>query len=198
MSFIQTLKQMCAAIGSAPTGESLPRIRMDSALGVASTPVGRLAAPPSPAAAPAAPRPRQNHVGLYLGSHLPPSVMDYVLQTCTRLDHGLTVLTGLARIEAESLLLPYRASLDEAGIEPRYVLLSGNPAQQLAGAIRRRPELAFLVCNAEGYVGHRLIRGQLPADSLPVPVVLVAARGAEIEHLGSVLPGTPEHNNARG
>ncbi len=72
---------------------------------------------------------------------------------------------------------------------PKTVALTGDPARVLASALKRRSDVAFLVCNESGFLGSRLTRGAMNPDSLPVPVVLVAARGEALEHRGAVLPG---------
>ena len=51
-------------------------------------------------------------IGLYLGSELPADVMAYVMQTCIRLKHGLTVLTFQSESDARALLQPYQTELE--------------------------------------------------------------------------------------
>jgi hypothetical protein len=119
-----------------------------------------------------------SQVGLYLGINLPEDVMQYVMQTCNRLKHGLTVLTFQSESDAEVLLAPYHNELSAAGIEMRLVALSGEPLAPLAQALRRRPEVAFLVCNESGYLGNGLLTGRVRKDALPVPVVLVTSEGS--------------------
>lgn len=115
-------------------------------------------------------------VGLYLGSEFTTEAMHYVVQTCARLRYGLTVLTFLSEAEAQALLTPLRPLLDAAGIELRLAVVSGEPPAALASALRRRPEVAFLVCNEAGYLGHGLISGSQRQGGMPVPVVLIAAQ----------------------
>ena len=86
-------------------------------------------------------------VGLYMGSELPADVMNYVIQTCVRLRHGLTVLTLQSEEEARSLIAPYQTTLDEGKITVRVNPISGDPVAALSRALRRLPEVAFLVCN---------------------------------------------------
>jgi hypothetical protein len=104
--------------------------------------------------------------------------MQYVVQTCTRLKHGLSVLSFQAESEVQTLLVPYQEALAEAGIEMRVAILTGEPPAALVHALRRRPEVAFLICNESGYLGRGLIKGTVRQDSMPVPVVLVAAGDA--------------------
>jgi len=102
--------------------------------------------------------------------------MQYVIQTCTRLKHGLSVLSFQSENEAQTLLAPYQKELAEAGIEMRVAILTGEPPAALIHALRRRPEVAFLICNESGYLGRSLITGAVRQDSMPVPVVLVASK----------------------
>lgn len=183
MSEPTTFQRMLNALAYAHAGESLTLTQKDRVL------AGASAAPaPAPAPEQAAAAPR-SQVGLYLGSEVPESVMHYVLQTCTRLHHGLTVFSFQSEREIESILAPYQDVLATAGIAVQRVALTGDPAKVLALALKRRSEVAFLVCNESGFLGSRLTHGALRPDSLPVPVVLVAARGAAVEHRGAVLPG---------
>ena len=115
-------------------------------------------------------------VGLYMGSELPADVMNYVIQTCARLHHGLTVLTLQSEEEARSLIAPYQTTLDECKIPLRVNTMSGDPVAALSRALRRLPEVAFLVCNESGYLGYGLLNGTQHKDAFPVPVVMVAAK----------------------
>lgn len=181
------LKRMLNALSFAHLGESLSLSQKDRALAAsvrAAAPVAvEAAAHPATCAVP------RSQVGLYLGSELPASVMQYVLQTCARLHHGLSVFSFQNEREIDAILAPHRSALADANIAVKGVPLSGDPAKVLASALRRRPEVAFLVCNESGFLGSRLTRGAMNPDSLPVPVVLVAARGEALEHRGAVLPG---------
>lgn len=123
------------------------------------------------AVAPAATAER-TRIALYLGGDLPGEVMQYVLRTCVQLRYGLTVFTLQSRKEAEALLDGYRDALAESGIAPQLVTLSSEPSRALSQALRRRPEIAFLVCNESGYLGRGLLNGT--QHVLPVPVVLVS------------------------
>lgn len=114
-------------------------------------------------------------IALYLGGELPESLMEYVLRTCGRMQYGLTVLTLQTRKEAQALLAPYEGELAAAGIAPQVIALSSEPTRALAQALRRRPEIAFLVCNESGYLGRSLLNGG--QHVMPVPVVLVSPNG---------------------
>lgn len=122
--------------------------------------------------------PSQPQVGLYVGSELAAEVMQYAMQTAGRLRHGLTVLTSQPEEKAQALLSPYHAELTAAGIEVRVVPLTGDPVSALAHALRRRPEVAFLVCNETGYFGHGLLNRANRNGGIPIPVVLVASADA--------------------
>lgn len=177
MSQVSTFKRMLNALAYAHAGESLSLAQKDRVLAT-STAAPAPQASPAQAAASAAPR---RQVGLYLGSELPASVMQYVVQTCVRLHHGLTVFSFQSEREIEATLASHRSALDEARIAVQVVALTGDPAKVLAGALKRRSDVAFLVCNESGFLGNRLTRGAMRPDSLPVPVVLVAARGEATE-----------------
>lgn len=114
-------------------------------------------------------------IGLYLGSELPPEVMRYVLETCSRLKHGLTVLTFQSEPDARALLKPYQTEIEQARIGVELNVLSGEPPAALVQALRKRAEIAFLVCNESGYLGRGLLKGIVRQDAFPVPVVMVAA-----------------------
>jgi len=166
----QEIKRMLEALALANAGDSLTRRQMSH----------HLAGKPVPQSKPEAPvaASQQPQVGLYLGSELSADVMQYVIQTCTRLKHGLSVLSFQSENEAQTLLAPYQEALAEAGIEMRVTILTGEPPAALIHALRRRPEVAFLICNESGYLGRGLITGAVRQDSMPVPVVLVAAHEA--------------------
>ena len=75
-----------------------------------------IAGGPAPTIATIDPTPAQKsgpQIGLYLGSELPADVMHYVMQTCSRLKHGLTVFTFQSETEARALLKPYQTELDD-------------------------------------------------------------------------------------
>ena len=114
-------------------------------------------------------------IGFYLGSELSPEVMQYVMQTCSRLKHGLTVFTFQNETDARALLKPYQTELEDTRISVQLTVLSGEPPAALAQALRKRPEIAFLICNESGYLGRGLMQGIVRQDAFPVPVVMVAA-----------------------
>lgn len=166
----EDLKRILNALAHANAGDYLSPRQKRRALGLTSEPAP--AARPK-AGAPSVTRPK---VGLYLGSELSADLMQYVVQTCSRLRHDLMVLTFLSEGEALALLAPYQAMLDAAGIQQGLATLTGEPPADLARALRRRPEVAFLVCNESGYFGHGLLNGARSNSSMPVPVVLVTAQ----------------------
>lgn len=116
-------------------------------------------------------------VALYMGSELPADVIQYVVQTCNQLKHGLTVLTLQTESEARALLAPYQSLLDENNIELNLIALTGEPISSLARTLKRRPEVAFMVCNESGYLGNGLLKGRVGKDAIPVPVVMVTSEG---------------------
>jgi hypothetical protein len=166
MKLTEDIKRVLDALAYANAGDYLS-LEQKSRVLAGSRPAAAAADPkPSPGARP--------QVGLYLGSELPGEAMQYVAQTCARLKYGLTVFTFLSEAEAQHLLTPLRPLLDAAGIELRLIIVAGEPPADLAHALRRHPEVAFLVCNESGYLGHGLLSGTRRNDGLPVPVVLVA------------------------
>ncbi len=171
MKLTDDIKRMLNALAYANAGDYLSLGQKSRVLAGAPT---RTRAAVEPQARPA----QRPQVGLYLGSELPQETMQYVVQTCTRLRYGLTVFTFLTETEAQALLTPLRPMLDAAGIDVRLVVVAGEPPADLAHALRRHPEVAFLVCNASGYLGHGLVSATRRNTALPVPVVLVAANEA--------------------
>lgn len=164
----QEIKRMLESLALANAGDSLTRRQMSRHLAGKSAPQSKTEAPVAAS--------QQPQVGLYLGSELSADVMQYVIQTCTRLKHGLSVLSFQSENDAQTLLAPYQEALAEAGIEMRVAILTGEPPAALIHALRRRPEVAFLICNESGYLGRSLITGAVRQDSMPVPVVLVASK----------------------
>lgn len=173
MKLSASIQRILNALAYAHAGDYLSRNQKDAMLG---------SRPPVASAhdfvAPAATLER-TQAALYLGSELPEDVMQYVLRTCGRMQYGLTVLTLQGKKEAEALLDSHRDALAEARISPRLVPLSGEPTRALTQALRRRPEIAFLVCNEAGYLGRGLLNGI--HHGLPVPVVLVSRNDAAPE-----------------
>lgn len=176
MKLTQEIKRILSALAYADVGENLTRRQKDSVLSNSHQIVGKPAVSKTEVSVAQAPRPQ---VALYLGGELAAEAMQYVMQTCARLRHGLTVMTFQSESDAQSLLAPYQDALATAGIKLRIVVLSGDPTASLARALNRRPEVAFLVCNEAGFFGHGLLNGA--HSGMPVPVVLVAAneRGAQ-------------------
>lgn len=172
MKLTHAMKKMLDALAHAHAGENLNlRQKMAALGGLTGSEKG------SPKSGLGAGRPQ---IGLYAGRDLPAEVMHYVVQTCVRMGHGLTVFTPLSEAEAESLLLPYEALLKSSGIVPTVVVLRGEPPANLAQALRRHREVAFVVCQASGWLGRGLTQGTIRRDALPVPVVLVSGDAAEL------------------
>lgn len=172
MKLSAPLKRMLDALACAHAGEFMnDREKFRLLTNAPSTPVVYPQVKTAVAARP--------QVGLYLGNDLPKEIMQYAMQTCERLGHGLTVFTFQSDTETEELLAPYRSALDAVGIDLRLVSLTGEPLAPLSHALRRRPEIAFLVCNESGYLGNGLLNGRVSRDSLPIPVVLVAGNDSD-------------------
>jgi len=170
----QEIKRMLEALAFASAGDNLTR-RQKSRI-IAGTPAP-LAKPETDAV-----KKQRPQIGLYLGSELSTDVMQYVVQTCTRLNHDLTVLSFQSEGEVQALLDPYRNTLAEAGIEMLVTILAGEPPAALVHALRRRSDIAFLICSESGYLGRGLMQGSVHQDSIPVPVVLVAVSEAAGVH----------------
>jgi len=130
----------------------------------------------------------RQQVALYMGSELPAEIMHYVVQTCGRLKHGLTVLTFQSDSTAHVLLNPYADELAAAQIAMKIVPLAGDPVSGLARYLRRHSEVAFLVCKETGYLGRSFLNGRQRQDVLPVPVVLVATREDNTQNAAHISP----------
>ncbi|MFO7542851.1 MAG: hypothetical protein R6W97_08615 [Thiobacillus sp.] len=164
------IKRMLNALAYANAGENLTLRQKAGHLNKSSGAAIEAAAP-----APAQPATgRRQQVALYMGSELPEDMMQYVLQTCARLNHGLTVLTFQSESSARALLSPYMDAFESAGISMKQVQLSGDPVSGLARYLSRHSEVAFLACNETGYLGRSFLNGTQRQDVLPVPVVMVA------------------------
>lgn len=169
MKLSANVQRMLNALAFANAGENLSLRQKDAVL--ADAPAAVRAADFTP---PVASNERAQ-LALYLGSELPADVMDYVIRSCSRLHYGLIVLTMQSQKDAETLLAAHNHALDEAGIAPRIVPLTGEPSRALTQALRRRPEVAFLVCNESGYLSRSMMNGT--QNGLPVPVVMVSRNG---------------------
>jgi len=178
----EEIKRMLNALAFADAGEYLT-LRQKTAYLNRNTDTADAIQTDTPA--PAQPAAERRQVALYMGSELPADMMHYVVQTCGRLKHGLTVLTFQSDSAARALLAPYADELADAGIAMKIVLLTGEPVSGLARYLRRHPEVAFLACKETGYLGRGFLNGTQRQDILPVPVVLVAT------HDESAQKGTP-------
>lgn len=167
MKLSAEIKRMLNALAYANAGELLSSRQKHRVIAGGTAPAPIEALPTSSKAGP--------QIGLYLGSELSSDVMQYVMQTCTRLKHGLTVLTFQSESEARALLKPYQAELENARTGVQLSVLSGEPPAALVHALRKRPEIAFLICNESGYLGRSLLKGIVRQEAFPVPVVMVAA-----------------------
>lgn len=120
-------------------------------------------------------------IGFYLGSELSSDVMHYVIATCIRLDTKLTVLTFQSEPDARALLKPYQAKLEDSHIGVQLKMLSGEPPVALMHALRKRPEIAFLICNESGYLARSLKKGVVRQEAFTVPVVMAGNQAAITE-----------------
>jgi hypothetical protein len=164
----ETLKIMLDALAHADAGEYLNRrekARVLDRTHDAMVQADALMEEPSSSA---------RRVALHLGAELPPEVMTYVVQTCARLQHELTVLTFQSESTARALLGPHQADLEAAGIDMKLVTLTGDVIPGLASYLRKHPEIAFLACRDSGHLGSSYLHGTRGSKSLPVPVVVVA------------------------
>lgn len=174
MALTETLKRMLDALAYANLPDYQSTSAKHSLIAACPATVSDNAISPPPAE-PVTARPQ---VGVLLGSELPDYVMQYALQTCGRLGYGLTVLTYMTNDEAQALLAPYQPTIKTTATEIRLMTLTGEPPAPLTRALRRRPEIAFLICNESGYVGNGLLNGRVHKDAIPVPVVMVTRQDA--------------------
>lgn len=179
-----TLKKMLNALAFADAGENLTGLQKARLLSQGMEGVTAPDTTATVAAAPATPATAGRQVALYMGSELPADMMNYVVQTCGRLKHGLTVLSFQTEGSAQAALAPYQDMLKTAGMTMRLVTLIGDPVPGLARYLRAHPEVAFLACKETGYLGRSLMNGTQHQSALPVPVVLVASNGANARNLG--------------
>lgn len=115
----------------------------------------------------------RRRIALYLGSELPSTMMDYVIDTCSSLDHDLTVLTFESGRVTSALLEQYNQRLEDNEINMEVARLSGEPIKGLARYLRNHPEIAFMACKDSGYLGRSYMNGAQLKSALPVPVVVV-------------------------
>jgi len=118
----------------------------------------------------------RRRIALFTGSDLSPDVMEYVTQTCARMQQDLTVLSFESGHVALELLAPYRETLDAAGIDIRLVTLGGNSISQLARYLTNHPEISFLACKESGYLGSSYVMGYQKKNEMPVPLVVIVER----------------------
>jgi hypothetical protein len=176
----ETMKQMLDALACAHAGEYLSQREKAKFLAAKSDAVRTEADVAEPVAGCAEPArigalSNARRIALYLGSELSPEVMGYVIETCSRMRHELTVLTFQSEISARALLDPYRQALEAAGVDMRVEGLTGEPLTGLRRYLRSHPEVAFLACKDAGYLGRSYLYGSQSQkkNSLPVPVVVI-------------------------
>ncbi|MGB5277277.1 MAG: hypothetical protein WBO73_02110 [Gammaproteobacteria bacterium] len=170
------LKKMLNGLASADAGEYLtPRQKAAFFEDTDVTVVNATDEAPvlSEAAATASTRRR---IAMYMGSELPASIMNYVIETCSSLEHDLTVLTFESNSISNALLEPYTEILTGKGIEMQIVKLSGEPIPGLARYLRSHPEIAFMACKDTGYLGRSYMNSTQAKNALPVPVVVVVTQ----------------------
>lgn len=177
------LKKMLNGLAYADAGEYLSRRQKSAYLENVNQTVEDNPGP-APAPAPSKPVARTSanrRVAMYLGSELPPAVMDYVIDTCASLEHDLSVLTFESGMVSSALLNPYSERLQAKGIDMEIARLSGEPIKGLARYLRSHPEIAFLACKDSGYLGRNYVNGTQLKSALPVPVVVVVTDTAAAE-----------------
>ena len=185
----KVLKQMANGLAFAHAGDYLSQREKTDVLGESSGLVEQKSVRNE--AAKASQGSSRRRVALYLGSELPGEVMNYVIQTCSNLQHDLTVLTFETKNKACVLIKPYEAELKASGIDVKLKRLpAGDPISGLARYLKRRPEIAFLACKENGYLGRCYIKGIKDTNMIPVPVVVVACGKDSTD--GQVLPASQE------
>ena len=170
------LKKMLNGLASADAGEYLTPRAKSAYLDDARVNVVNATDPAPVLSEDAVVSSTRRRVAMYMGSELPATMMDYVIETCESLDHDLTVLTFETENVSSALLEPYKAGLADKGIALNTVKLSGEPVAGLARYLRSRPEIAFLACKDTGYLGRSYMMGTRARSALPVPVVVVVTQ----------------------
>lgn len=166
------LKKMLSGLAHADAGEYLtPRQKSAYLQNTAVNVVNSDEAPP--VLSEKAVKKTRRRVAMYMGSTLPAKMMDYVIETCSSLEHDLTVLTFETGPVSSALLEPYMKQLEERGIALETAKLSGEPIAGLARYLRNHSEIAFMTCKDTGYLGRSYINGTQARNALPVPVVVV-------------------------
>ena len=180
----ETMKTMLNALAYADAGECLSGRGKARVLAQMSGSIDRSPRIPEPYPVRAASNARR--VALYMGSELPAEVMEYVIETCSRLQHELTVLTFQSESVSQALLEPHKQALASSGVEFEMVHLSGDPISGLQRYLRSRPEMAFLACKDSGYLGRSYLNGTPGKNAMPVPLVVVTTTAK-----GSGMQGQP-------
>ena len=188
----ETVKQMLDALAYAHAGEYLTSRKKSQILAQGSGTIPKAPQISEPVKTDTGSHARR--VALYLGSELPPEVMEYVVQTCARLKHQLTVLTFESENTGRALLEPHRKALDEVGVKVKLVTLGGGSISDLARYLRSHPEIAFLVCKDSGYLGRSYLNGRQRDNALPIPVVIVADTSEGSDQL--IQPAADHKGNA--
>lgn len=187
MSLTETVKRMLNALAHADAGEYLTPLQKTKHINLGA---GMRAPDPVPNLSEESSVSTHQQVALYMGRELPAEVMNYVVQTCASLKHGLTVLTFQPETSSRSTLTPYMDSLKAFGIRMELVVLTGEPIAGLARYLRRHPEIAFLACNETGYLGRSFLNGTQKKSALPVPVVLVESHASATQRKNTRMPSS--------
>ena len=190
----EALKKMLNALAVADAGEYLTTTRKNQYLFQARGITPPFTSPATPAdstAAAVSARPRRR-IALYMGMELRADMMDYVIQTCTRLNHDLTVLTFESGQAVRGMLDPYRDALEAECIDLRVQYLTGDPVRDLGRYLRSHPEIAFLACKDTGYLGRSILKGTQRQNALPVPVVLLGDAQAGALQQDATPAATPQ------
>ena len=166
------LKKMLSGLAHADAGEYLTPRQKAAYLQNTNVNVVNSDEPP-PVLSEKAVKKTRRRVAMYMGSTLPAKMMDYVIETCSSLEHDLTVLTFETGPVSSALLEPYMKQLEERGIALETAKLSGEPIAGLARYLRNHSEIAFMTCKDTGYLGRSYINGTQARNALPVPVVVV-------------------------
>lgn len=120
-------------------------------------------------------RGNRQSIVMYLGSELPKPLMNYIIETCQSLDHDLKIVSFESKAVTESLVGPYQQALEDNNIQFEKVRLSGSPMEELNSYLKSHPEIAFLACKENGFLGRIYLSGNPVKFKLPVPVVVVTA-----------------------
>ena len=112
-------------------------------------------------------------IAMFLGNELSKPLMNYMIETCQSLNNDLQILSFESNSTTEALVSPYQKELEEKNINFQKVKLSGNPMDALHQYLKSHPEVAFLACKEDGFLGRIYLSGNSAKFKLPIPIVVI-------------------------